>query len=191
METMNLPYPLNLLIDAYQASERQYPELDSDRYAGLNHLLGELDERQRDIIQMKYVEKRTWEEIARVYGLTRERVRQLGMKAVNAIGARLEYVEDGYMVASGEMDKRAKARYDVAAVKRRQEVERTREWNLDDLDLSVRTLNCLRRNGVYTVEDMMSTPEADMRKWHGFGVGCLTDIHRAKKKVRGDEESCV
>lgn len=188
---MNLPYPLNLLIDAYEASERKYPALDSDRYAGLNHLLGELNERQQEILQMRYVEKRTWEEIASVYDLTRERVRQLGMKAVNAIGARLEYVEDGYMVASGEMDKRAKARYDVAITKRREEVQKERELHLDDLDLSVRTLNCLRRNGVYTVEDMMSTPEADMRKWRGFGVGCLTDIHRAKKRVRNDEESCV
>lgn len=186
-----MPYPLNLLIDAYEASERQYPELDSDRYAGLNHLLGELNERQREIIHMKYVEKRTWEEIASVYGLTRERVRQLGMKAVSVIGARLEYVEDGYMVASGEMDKRAKARYDVAITKRREEVQKARELNLDDLELSVRTLNCLRRNGVYTVEDMISTPEADMRKWRGFGVNCLTDLHRAKRKVRGDEESCV
>ncbi len=53
--------------------------------------------------------------------------------------------------------------------------------SIDDLDLSVRSNNCLRRAGINTVEELIQKTEADMIKVRNLGSKSLEEI---KKKLR-------
>ena len=52
--------------------------------------------------------------------------------------------------------------------------------SIDDLDLSVRSNNCLRRAGINTVEELIQKTEADMIKVRNLGSKSLEEI---KKKL--------
>ena len=48
--------------------------------------------------------------------------------------------------------------------------------SIDDLDLSVRSNNCLRRAGINTVEELIQKTEADMIKVRNLGSKSLEEI---------------
>ena len=52
--------------------------------------------------------------------------------------------------------------------------------SIDDLDLSVRSNNCLRRAGINTVEELTQKSEEDMMKVRNLGKKCLDEV---KKKL--------
>lgn len=56
-----------------------------DRQAVVATLLGKLDKRRRDILVMRYVDEMTLDEIGQVYGVTRERIRQIERDAIRRI----------------------------------------------------------------------------------------------------------
>lgn len=61
---------------------------DRRRREAVHNALGGLDARQRDIIERRYLahETETLEEVSQVYGLTRERIRQLEKQAIEQLG---------------------------------------------------------------------------------------------------------
>lgn len=50
------------------------------------------------------------------------------------------------------------------------------EKTIEDLDLSVRSYNCLRRAGINTVADLISKSEEDMMKVRNLGRKSLKEI---------------
>ncbi|MEG1345417.1 MAG: DNA-directed RNA polymerase subunit alpha C-terminal domain-containing protein, partial [Acidaminococcaceae bacterium] len=48
--------------------------------------------------------------------------------------------------------------------------------SIDDLDLSVRSNNCLRRAGINTVEELIQRTEEDMMKVRNLGNKSLEEI---------------
>ena len=48
--------------------------------------------------------------------------------------------------------------------------------NIEDLDLSVRPLNCLKRAGITTVEDLIKRSEDDMLKVRNLGRKSLDEV---------------
>lgn len=54
--------------------------------------------------------------------------------------------------------------------------------SLDELDLSVRSYNCLMRAGIRTVEDLCSQTTDDMIKIRNLGRRCLEEILQEMKK---------
>ena len=54
--------------------------------------------------------------------------------------------------------------------------ERILEMTLEELDLSVRSFNCLKRAGVITVEDMIKMTEEDMMKVRNLGRKSLEEV---------------
>ena len=53
---------------------------------------------------------------------------------------------------------------------------------VEQLGFSVRTMNCLRRGGIYTVGDLMSKNDHDLQALRNFGVVCLKEVHHALGK---------
>lgn len=47
--------------------------------------------------------------------------------------------------------------------------EKVLEMSIEDLELSVRSFNCLKRAGISTVEDLTNKSEADMMKVRNLG----------------------
>ena len=54
--------------------------------------------------------------------------------------------------------------------------EKVLEMTVEDLDLSVRSLNCLKRAGIDTVEDLIDRTEEDMMKVRNLGRKSLEEI---------------
>lgn len=194
---VTLPYPLNMLYDAYKEADRKVPGLDSDRQKGLDYILeNAIGDRDREILRMRYQDHMTLEEVASYYGLTRERIRGLEQRALHRLGqpGAIAYVEDGYMIASGEVDRIAKARVEAAlgraiteVEQKAREIENHANVKLCGLRLQQRTENALRRHGIETVPQLMEADEREMMSWSGFGNACLVDVQRAKDRIiRGE-----
>lgn len=54
--------------------------------------------------------------------------------------------------------------------------ERVLEMTIEELDLSVRSFNCLKRAGINTVEDLISKSEDDMMKVRNLGRKSLEEV---------------
>lgn len=54
--------------------------------------------------------------------------------------------------------------------------EKVLEMTIEELDLSVRSFNCLKRAGINTVEDLISRTEDDMMKVRNFGRKSLEEV---------------
>ena len=48
--------------------------------------------------------------------------------------------------------------------------EKVLEMTIEELDLSVRSFNCLKRAGINTVEDLINKSEEEMMKVRDFGT---------------------
>ena len=48
--------------------------------------------------------------------------------------------------------------------------------NIEDMDLSVRSYNCLKRAGIHTVEDLTKRSEDDMLKVRNLGRKSLDEV---------------
>ena len=70
--------------------------------------------------------------------------------------------------------------------------ERVLEMSIEDLELSVRSFNCLKRAGISTVEDLTNKSEADMMKVRNLGKKSLDEVtnklHALGLDFRKDEE---
>lgn len=56
---------------------------------------------------------------------------------------------------------------------------------IDELKLSVRTYNCLKRAGIDTVEQLLTKSDAELMKIRCFGTGCLVEVHEKIRKPAG------
>ena len=54
--------------------------------------------------------------------------------------------------------------------------EKALEMTIEELDLSVRSFNCLKRAGINTVEDLINTSEDDMMKVRNLGKKSLEEV---------------
>ena len=54
--------------------------------------------------------------------------------------------------------------------------EKVLEMSLEDLELSVRSFNCLKRAGIATVEDLVNKSETDMMKVRNLGKKSLDEV---------------
>ena len=68
--------------------------------------------------------------------------------------------------------KKAEVMVERAEVKK----EKVLEMTIDDLDLSVRSFNCLKRAGINTVEDLIQRTEDDMMKVRNLGRKSLEEV---------------
>lgn len=70
--------------------------------------------------------------------------------------------------------------------------EKILEMTIEELDLSVRSFNCLKRAGINTVEDLTTKTEEDMMKVRNLGKKSLDEVisklHSFGLDLRSDEE---
>ena len=70
--------------------------------------------------------------------------------------------------------------------------EKVLEMTIEELDLSVRSFNCLKRAGINTVEDLTNKTEEDMMKVRNLGRKSLDEVVLKLKSLgydlQADEE---
>ena len=64
----------------------------------------------------------------------------------------------------------------VMVEKEESKKEKVLEMSIEDLELSVRSFNCLKRAGISTVEDLASKTEEDMMKVRNLGKKSLDEV---------------
>ena len=64
----------------------------------------------------------------------------------------------------------------IMAVQVDNEKEKVLDLTIDELDLSVRSFNCLKRAGINTVEDLIGKSEEDMMKVRNLGRKSLEEV---------------
>jgi DNA-directed RNA polymerase subunit alpha len=62
------------------------------------------------------------------------------------------------------------------AIKKDDEKEKVLDLTIDELDLSVRSFNCLKRAGINTVEDLINKTEEEMMKVRNLGRKSLEEV---------------
>lgn len=65
---------------------------------------------------------------------------------------------------------------DILVSKDEDEKEKALYMSIEELDLSVRPLNCLKRAGIYTVDDLVKRSEDDMLKVRNLGRKSLDEV---------------
>ena len=70
--------------------------------------------------------------------------------------------------------------------------EKVLEMTIEELDLSVRSFNCLKRAGINTVEDLTTKTEEDMMKVRNLGKKSLGEVinklHSFGLDLRAEDE---
>ncbi|MGI6036796.1 MAG: DNA-directed RNA polymerase subunit alpha [Limnochordia bacterium] len=65
---------------------------------------------------------------------------------------------------------------EIMVEKEEEEKDRVLEMTVEELDLSVRSYNCLKRAGINTVEELIRRTEADMMKVRNLGKKSLQEV---------------
>ena len=65
---------------------------------------------------------------------------------------------------------------EIMVVKDDSAKEKVLEMTIEELDLSVRSFNCLKRAGINNVEDLISKTEDDMMKVRNLGRKSLDEV---------------
>ena len=72
---------------------------------------------------------------------------------------------------------------EVMIEKEDNEKEKVLEMNIDELELSVRSYNCLKRAGINTVEELCNRTSEDMMKVRNLGRKSLEEVLRQTKRA--------
>ena len=64
--------------------------------------------------------------------------------------------------------------------------EKVLEMTIEELDLSVRSFNCLKRAGINTVEDLINKSEEEMMKVRNLGKKSLEEVIAKLKSLGFD-----
>ena len=174
IEQLRDEYPINLLkvIAAEQTRfEFNADEITEDKLDGLAHIIASLSEREQQILQLRYQERKTLREIGEIVGVTLERIRSQEHRAIYRLASpsRLGYIKYG------------KVAYEKLIAERKAEKEK--EYNergfnipLEELDLSVRAFNNLKKIGCDTVADVVDLAEEKILSVNSLGVKTRTEI---------------
>ena len=125
----NVGYPFNL-IDAVFCGETVWVD-DEDHIAGLEHALLTLSDREQKVLEERFQDFKTLEEVGRDFNVTRERIRQMEAKALRKLRhpSRRNFILHGYI--GGAELKELKAREEQLD-EREKEIEK-REKALQDI----------------------------------------------------------
>ena len=105
----------------------------------------------------------TLEDVGKEFGVTRERIRQVEQKAIrklrhpaNLIRMSVVAYEDYAKLVAENQDLKNKLEYVEKNALPEYEEKKIEETRIEDLELSVRSFNCLKRVGIRTVGDIVN-----------------------------------
>ena len=110
-------------------------------------------EREKKILQLRA--NYTLEEIGGIFGLTRERIRQIEARALRRIALRKRFKEDGPVTVKSDIER---------------------------LELSIRAENCLRKSNMNTIEDILESGPLELLKIKNLGDKCIREIRNEMRR---------
>ena len=169
---MTLPYPDNLLYDIF-GGECAFPR-PADFDGSLEYVLRTLTERERRVLDFRYKEGLTFEAIGKCECVTRERIRQIHVKALRKLRhpERLIYLKYG---VSGVIRWKTESARE-AALASLPKPDKPENIPLEELELSVRSYNCLKRAGKNTLRELSEMTFEELCNVRNLGKRSIDEI---------------
>ena len=191
-----MEYPLNLLYAVFE-DEKMLENTDTliDLNGSVEYTLFTLLDRERQILKYRFEDLMTYEEIGKLYSVTRERIRQMEARALRKLRSpqRLKYLKCGvsgvmemnreeYLNRVMDIENRlielcklneAKADEVIHDVKLR---EKYKGEPIENCDFSVRTYNCLKRRGVDSLSKLSRLSYDEITKIRNLGRKSVEEI---------------
>lgn len=112
-----------------------------------------LSPREKEVLKWRHVDHLTLDETGKIYGVTRERIRQVEKKAIRKIRHSITLYDKNARI--GELD-------------------------ADDIDIlcfSVRTSNCLKRGGIRSITKLVSLSYEQLTEINNIGPRAVDEIN--------------
>ena len=105
--------------------------------------------------------------------INRKMLSEIAISAPEEFSNIVKIAKDGL---EGKVVKEVKQTSKAETKKEESKKEKVLEMSIEDLELSVRSFNCLKRAGISTVEDLANKSEADMMKVRNLGKKSLDEV---------------
>ena len=198
-ELLKEDYPMNLLLSIQEVSVYDFDipvEISNDIRAGIQYAISTLEQREQEIIHLRYVERRTLSEISVHFSISPERVRQIEAVALRNLRmpSRWNYIQNGVegylkLCVVDEYKKGYSDGYDAGYLDKSKNLEnknvcttldnKLKEYPIDILNLSVRSYNCLYIYGCRTVGDCAKLTREQIMRIKRIGRKSLIEIANA------------
>ncbi len=104
-------------------------------------------------------------------------------EAVSTAAQILKQHLDTFIRPGEEIEAAAPATEEVEAVMPVSDLEEKLDKSIEELELSVRSYNCLEAAGIKTIRDLVQKSESEMLKYRNFGRKSLTEIKNILKEM--------
>lgn len=194
-------FPVNLMLDIFY-EENKCGNFPADIEGTIWYILSRFDRRVQEVIIGRYKDGKSYDQIGNELGVTRERIRQIEIRALRQMRnpkcrallstGIAEYISqiritaaessaNKQIAAATEVIKIASDRLskitgddELAVMMEKELLKSRRTIGIDDMGLSVRSFNILARAGLRTVDDILNY--GDLRNVQHIGEKCLDEI---------------
>ena len=217
-------YPYNLLDEIFQ--DQIVWVDDDDHRAGLDKALCSLSEREHEVLLYRFRDRMKLDDIGKVYGVMRERIRQIEAKAIRKLrhptrqamivhgaeGASIYYGLKDYEAQLNSREKELKDReerllsilerfkvmYDEIHPEEKDSSDKAENAqedsimskDIEDLEFTVRSFNCLRRSGIRTVSELCKyVEEGNLAHTRNLGRKSMDEILQKLQAIGKDYSS--
>ena len=81
-------------------------------------------------------------------------------------------------------------RYGVS-ITNQEDIKENIDYDLDELELSVRAYNCLKRAGINTFSELAHMSDGELKQIRNLGQRCYDEVKQKMKEVAGvSEDGC-
>jgi hypothetical protein len=139
-----------------------------------------LNEREKEIVTMTAIEKKTYQEIAARLDISRERVRQLYWGAIRKIkNETLQIIYERRFLLESE-----KAHIELRkTIHKIEDVKPYYFRKVSDLGFSMKVLRTLEAAGIKTLGELIEYPKDDLLKFRNFGRKALTEVYNTLNEL--------
>lgn len=152
---------------------------------GVAEVLEKLSEREQMIMWSRYAEKKTLREVALEFNVVAERIRQIEAKALRKLGHPRN--RSCVMAISVKQHQDEIREYEEEMKKNGALPKVIAETPLEELDLSIRPYNCLRRAGISTIEQLQQVPEEKLLRLRNLGRKSTEEIQSKLKEYMEEQ----
>lgn len=190
-------YPYNIACAIAQSSQDMEARLDAawDVYVpGLIEAIESCAEREQRVLELRFKNAMSLDEVGERFNVTRERIRQVEAKALRRLRAKknLWSVKAREEKAEKAFDSERKALIKKLTEKEGagdlpEDIRKGFETEdphaaLEELDVSIRLFNCLKKVGAKTIGDMRFLTEHEVMRTRSFGAGCSEELKTLMEK---------
>ena len=199
----DLEYPLNLIYAIFDDEADgiiENADTISDFNGSVEYVLHTLSERERTVLKYRFVDLMTYEEVGKLYNITRERIRQVEAKALRKLRhpSRAKYLKCGvsgiiedirtdYFNKFADLESRLLELCERNGKPVDNELRKKyAQTKIEDMDLSVRSYNCLKRAGIDDLQQLAKLSYNDLAGIRNLGRKCVGEIIERLKEYGYD-----